>query len=285
MRGPRICPTLHVDVARQLELREPLDELLDRDLQFEPGQVRADAPVDPEPEGCVPVLGTVDDELVGAVEEGRVAIGRRERQQHPVVRPHRAAVEVVVVLDEPSHRHRRVGAQELLEREQHHARVVDERAEVVGMGGEVPDRRADRAPRRVDPGDQQQHDRSADVFVGELVAVDLDVEQVGRQIVARVLDVLLDLPVDVLVEGLEAGDPLLGGQVDLLEHAMHEVTEDRLVLRREAEHAGDHVHRDALGVLHGGVDDGGARLDRADAVEQLVAERADVGFPRVDRLR
>ncbi len=77
----------------------------------------------------------------------------------------------------------------------------------------------------------------------------------------------------------------LGRELDLLDHVVHEPAEDLLVLGWEAEHAGDHVDRDALGVLHGGVDHRLTRHDGSDAVEQLVAERAHVGLPRVDRLR
>ena len=51
--------------------------------------------MDAEAERGVAVLGAVDDDLVGAVEELGVAVGGRERQQHPLVGLHRAAVEVV----------------------------------------------------------------------------------------------------------------------------------------------------------------------------------------------
>jgi hypothetical protein len=47
------------------------------------------------------------------------------------------------------------------------------------------------------------------------VAVELDAEQVRGEVVARVLDVLVDLAVDVLVELSEARLALVGGEVDL----------------------------------------------------------------------
>ena len=61
----------------------------------------------------------------------------------------------------------------------------------------------------------------------------------------------------------------LGLVVDALQRGVHELAEQLLVLRREAEHATDHVHRDVLGVLDGGVDDGLAGDDLAHLVEQL----------------
>ena len=54
--------------------------------QLHAGQVRADAAVDAEAEGGVAVLGPVDDDLVGVLEQRGVAVGGRERQQHPVAR-------------------------------------------------------------------------------------------------------------------------------------------------------------------------------------------------------
>ena len=51
-----------------------------------------------------------------SLERRRVAVGGRERQQHPVALVHRAAVELEVLGDEAGHGDRRVGAQELLDR-------------------------------------------------------------------------------------------------------------------------------------------------------------------------
>ena len=96
--------------------------------------------MDAEPERAVAVLLTIDDELGRPIELGWIAIRRRERKQNPVVGLHRTAVEVVVVLHEPSHGDRRVGAEELLESEQHHIWFLDQTSQIVRMGAEVPDR-------------------------------------------------------------------------------------------------------------------------------------------------
>src|SRR6476620_10767407 len=51
-------------VLGEAEVREVGEELLDRDVQLEPGEVGAEAAVDAEAEREVAVLGTVDDDLV-----------------------------------------------------------------------------------------------------------------------------------------------------------------------------------------------------------------------------
>ena len=185
----------------ELEVREALQELVDGDGQLEPGQVRAQAAVDAETERGVAVLQAVDDDLVGALEHLGVAVGGRERQQHPLGGLHRAAVEVVVLAQPsgPSSRARRPAAAPRWRSAGGRARTT-QAAAVLGVLGEVPQRRADGAPRRVDAGEQQQDDRTADVLGRQLLVAELDLQQVRRQVVARVGAVVLDLHVDVGVE-------------------------------------------------------------------------------------
>ena len=108
----------------------------------------------PRPKASVAVLRAVDDELVGVLEGRGVAVGRREAQQDPVVLLHRAAQVLHVVLDQSGHGHRRVEAQELLDRGGHEVGLGDQSLQVLGVVGEVPQRRADRRPRGVDAGDR-----------------------------------------------------------------------------------------------------------------------------------
>ena len=68
-------------LAGEFETREALDELLDGDLEFQSGEVRADAAVDTEAERRMPVLLAIDDEGVGILELQRVTVGRREGQE------------------------------------------------------------------------------------------------------------------------------------------------------------------------------------------------------------
>jgi len=100
----------------QAELRDPLQPDLEGDPEFHARQVGAEAAVDAEAERGVPVDLTVDDDLIGAVELGRVAIGRRERQQDPVVGRHVDAAPVHVFLDQACHGDRCVSPEELLDR-------------------------------------------------------------------------------------------------------------------------------------------------------------------------
>ena len=115
---------------------------------------------------------------------------------------------------------------------------------------------------------------------GSFSPFDLDVQQIAREVVAGVRDVVLDLRVEVLGHGLEHRAALLGREVDEVEHQVHEVAKEVLVLFGEAQHRGDDARRDVLRVL--------ARPRRrprssAERVEVLVAERADLGLERVDR--
>ena len=160
----------------------------------------------------------------------------------------------------------------------------DQAAAVLGVLGEVPERRADGAPRRVDAGEQQQHDRAADVLGRQLLVAELDLQQVRRQVVAGVGAVVLDLARRCRRRAGGSLGPHLGIAVDALQRVVDELAEQVVVLDREAEHAGDHVDRDVGGVLGGGVDDGLARRDVAEVVEALLAQQPDLGLPRLDLL-
>src|SRR4051794_6163569 len=61
--------------VRERERRDPVQEALERGAQFHPGQVRAQAAVDADAEGNVPVALAVEQHLIGAVEHRRVPVG------------------------------------------------------------------------------------------------------------------------------------------------------------------------------------------------------------------
>src|SRR5215468_12313028 len=63
------------------EAGDALEPGFEGDPELHARQVRAHAAVDAEAERGVPVDLAVDDDLTGPVELGRVAVGRRERQQ------------------------------------------------------------------------------------------------------------------------------------------------------------------------------------------------------------
>ena len=116
-----------------------------------------------------------------SLEELRVAVGGREGQQHPVVLAHRAAVELEVLDDQPGHRDRRVGPQQLLDRGRHQLGLGDEAAR--GRRGASARCQSD-APIALQvvsmPAISSSSDRAADVVRVERLAVDLGLEQVAR---------------------------------------------------------------------------------------------------------
>ncbi len=136
----------------------------------------------------------------------------------------------------------------------------------------MPERGADRAPGGVDAGDQQQHDRADDVLRLELLAIQLGVDQVGREVITRVIDVLADLVVEVVEEWTQALAALFRRQVDGAEHVLDELREQGRVLLGKPEHVADHPHRDVLRVVLGGVDHA-LPVRGAERVDQRVAVR------------
>ena len=119
----------------------------------------------------------------------------------------------------------------------------------------------------------------------ELLALDLDSEEIARQVIPRVLPMLLDLRGQIVIEPLHELHTRLDRLVDPFEDVMHEPPEELLILGRETEHAGNHVHRNALRVLHRRVHHRLARRDLAHSVEQLAAQPPNLGFPGRDHLR
>ena len=224
----------------------------------------------PRPNAACRFTCAVDDDLVGPVELRRVAVGRRERQQDPVLRLHVHAVPVHVLLDQPGHGDRRVGAEELLHRGRQQAGLGDQPRD--GRPGSGPGATAT-TPIALQvvsmPAISSRAIVPATCSGVELLAVDLGVDEVGGEVVARVVEVVVDLLEQVVEQPLHPLDAVLGRQVDALEHALHELAEPRPVLRREAEHVGDDPHRDVLRVLGGGVD----HVLPLERVDERVAER------------
>ena len=125
-RGPRTWPTLQRTSPASSKrgkraTNSSIATFSSRRARFEPRQRWM-----PSPNAAWRFCCAVDDERVRVLELVRIAVGRRERQQHPVVLLHRTAVEVDVLGDHAGHRDRRVGAEELLERERHDLGLVDQ---------------------------------------------------------------------------------------------------------------------------------------------------------------
>ena len=202
--------------------------------------------------------------------------------QHPVAGLHRHAADVDRLPHDAGHGDRGVGPQQLLDRGRDQVGLGDQAPAVVGVLREVPQRGADRAPRRVDAGDDQQLAGAEHVRVRHRLAVDLAVEQLGDEVVARVaLAVLDDL-------GQEAEQRLAGAQAqrDVGRARARGVPAPRPVkvvghVARDAHELGDDPGRDLLGVVGGGV--GAALVD--EAVDERVAQRPRARLVLLDRLR
>ena len=124
----------------------------------------------------------------------------------------------------------------------------------IGRGlRQVPQRGADRAPGRVDAGDEQQGHRADHVGRFELAAVQLRVDEVAGEVPTRVVEMLVDLREEVFKHPRDALDALIRRQVDALQQVLDELAELRPVLRGEAEHVSDDPHRDVLRVVSRGV--------------------------------
>ena len=128
----------------------------------------------------------------------------------------------------------------------------------------------------------KQH-AAADVGMAQPLAEQLHAEQVGDQVVGRLGDVLGDALVEVGVESLAGGDPLVGRHVHGFEYVVDERAEQVVVLERQPEHAGDDVDRDVLGVAQRGIEHVGVLVN--DGGDEVGAEAAHLRLPAFDRLR
>ena len=77
---------------------------------------------------------------------------------------------------------------------------VDELAAVVGMLGEVAEEAVERGRHGVEAGDEEQEADVEDVVAGELVAVDLGVEELAQEVVAGRRGPLVEQALEVLVD-------------------------------------------------------------------------------------
>src|SRR5678816_1188902 len=66
----------------EVKLRNPLQELLDRNGEFHAREVRTDATMYSEAEGRMAVRLAVNNDLIGVRENRGISVGRREGEQH-----------------------------------------------------------------------------------------------------------------------------------------------------------------------------------------------------------
>ena len=152
------------------------------------------------------------------------------------------------------------------------------------MGSQVPQRRADGAPRRIHPGNEGQGSHTQDDGVLDGLAVDFGLQQGAQQVVPGVLLAALHFGHEVLdeTEGPLAADLLVIGE---LEHGPDPAGERVGQFGGYAQDGGDDPDRDLLRVVRccispavgdEAVDESGAQL----ACHRLVALHLGVGEPR-----
>src|SRR5665213_279804 len=263
----------------QIESGVPLDELLDRDTHLETGQVGSSAAVDAQSKGDVAILRAVDDERVGILERDGVAVGGGKAQQNPVVLLHRTALVLHVVLHESRHGDRGVEAKELFDCHGHEIGFIDQPLQIVTVVGQMPDRRTDGGPRRVDAGDEDEDHRPEDVLHRQVLPVKFHVQQVRREVVARVGDVVFHLGHEVLFDWFELDYPFFLRMIDSLQDDVDEFEEELDVLFRETQHSTNDARWYVLRVLRARVDDVRTRH----IVQQFRTQFTDHRFERIDR--
>ena len=248
------------------------------DRELEAGQARADAPVDSHPEREVAVGLAVEDDLVGIRERALVAVRRRERDQDHLVGPQLLAPELDVVDHDAADRHGAEHAEELLDRGRDQAGFLAQSPLLLGVPGQVEQRRRERSPRRVDAGGEQLATREEHLEVVESLAFDLDVREVADEVVARRHSPLREERAEVAEDALGRGDRV--GFAGVLDHRPGPAGEGVLVLGPEAEQLADHGdgHRAGEAVRRVAGAAGHESLDEADrGVTHDRLERGDAG--------
>ena len=189
---------LEVDVP----LGEAVEHLVERDAALESGERRAEAVVNAvaEPEVLADLAMNV--EPAGILPPTLVAVRGRDDEQHGRTRRHRLAVHLDILGDvAPDLRTGRLEAQELLDRVVDQRPVFDDLTPLVGVLGEHLAEPADQSrgglvPRARDHRRVQQRLVARQSARHAVLVLELRVQQLGHQIVGRVVD----SPVDVLLE-------------------------------------------------------------------------------------
>ena len=84
------------------------------------------------------IVDPVEIDDIGVGEDVRVAVGGRERQQHPIPRAHGTPGDVGVLEGDTAHGHGRVGPKEFFHRLGPEVGIVLQLAALLGVLGQVP---------------------------------------------------------------------------------------------------------------------------------------------------
>ena len=135
------------------------------------------------------------------------------------------------------------------------------------MRGQVPDRRTNGRPGRVDPGDQHQRTHSDDDGLLDRFAIDLGVQQLRDQVISRIGASRRESIDEELDHSLSASLTTFG-VVREFEDVAHPAGERVAHLRRNTEDVRDHTHRNLLGVIGGQI--GLSSMDKS--IDEAIAQ-------------
>jgi hypothetical protein len=237
--------------------------------------------------------GAVEPELRGVVVHRFVAVRRREPEHDAIAFVERTALDCRLGEDRPREDlHRRVEPQRLLHERGNARAIPAQLIEEVGSRGDDVEAIADQVPRRLVARDDQEHHLGPDRAVGEVLAVDVGVDE-ARDRVVRWFGhgaVLVDEALDVTCEvGVRVGERRRRAGVLRFEQLVGPLAEAVLHVGRHAEHVRDHDRRERIEHLHevhralrAAFDGLVGQCPRAGADERLVLHRAVRGDDAVD---
>src|SRR6476659_1551917 len=180
---PRLLDRLHPG--------EAFEERSERRLQLEAPEWRAETEVDPGAEAQMRVRRPPEVHAIGLVEDLRVAVGRSEDESELGAARDRRAVEIER-LEDPSleQLQRGVDPQQLFDRGGDEGGLRAEPLQLVGVAEERPPAEERRVHGGLVPGVEQQHAGPDELVLREPFTLVHDLDQLGDQILARVLRAL-----------------------------------------------------------------------------------------------
>ena len=157
-------------------------ELLDRDVQLEAREVGAETAVRSAAERDVPVAPAVEADFVGGLELGRVDVARADEQRRGVAGPAHDAADLDVLDDlARHHHHRRLVAEQLLDRDRDQRGIVEDRLTPFGVPREVRDHAVECGGDGVEATEHQEVTRPEQLGVRQRVTFDLGPHEHAQQ--------------------------------------------------------------------------------------------------------
>ena len=269
------------------DLREALERLLEHDPQLQARERRAQAEVPTTGAEGLVLWIALDLEAVGILVARLVAVGGDVPHDDLLALLDLLAVQLDVARGRAAEmREGREHAQRLLDGARDQRTVVEQLLHLLAVFHQRAHAAAVSRLRAVVAGGDEQEEAHHDLVLLELLAVDLGVDEHGREVVGRALAPFGD---HRLAAFEDLGDVFLEHAVDALrvevfvvagERRVHQSRPGGVVLGRDPHEAADHARDGRLR----DVADEVAALLAAQAVEQLGDDRADVVLVRGDPL-